>query len=195
LQGLNIAFAPQLTEAIMNGTFRRSLAAALLAVILLGTSACVSRGGAESPVLSQASRTAITDQVRSVVAESARAYESPECSSGKLSWYPTQPPYVHFAAEDQIITLTTLEEIEAYCRRLTQGRLSTHETIQEQTVQVLTPDVAYVVTQSLQMSQWRDGRTQTLPTVETAIVAREEGAWRIVYKHISWRDSAGREGQ
>ena len=57
----------------------------------------------------------------------------------------------------------------------------------------LTSDVAYVVTQSVQTTEWRDGRTSVLPTVETAVLMRQHGRWRIVYKHLSWSDVDGQE--
>jgi ketosteroid isomerase-like protein len=70
--------------------------------------------------------------------------------------------------------------------QLKQNRVSAREDIKEQTVHLVTPDVAYVVTRSTQTTQWRDGRVQILPMIETAVVARQAGRWRVLYKHLSW---------
>ena len=64
------------------------------------------------------------------------------------------------------------------CRSITRDRLSATEEIDEQTVNLVTHDVAYVVTRSVQTTRWKDGRTQVLPTVETDIVARQVTAGR-----------------
>lgn len=165
----------------------------LLVVMLLGTTGSATRPAALAQEPLQGAGTDVEETIRTVLAEAQRAYESPTCDQTTASWFPDQPPYVYFAAEDRVITLSTLDDVVAYCQRLTQGRVSSREDVKEQAVHVLTPDVAYVVTQSVQTTEWRDGRTSVLPTVETAVLMRQDGRWRIVYKHLSWSDVDAQE--
>lgn len=165
----------------------------LLVVMLLGNTGCATRPAAIAQEPPQGGRTDVEETIRTVIAEAQRAYESPTCDQTTPSWFPDQPPYVYFAAEDRVMTLSTLEDVVAYCQRLTQGRVSSREDVKEQTVHALTPDVAYVVTQSVQTTEWRDGQTSVLPTVETTVLMRQDGRWRIVYKHLSWSDVDGQE--
>lgn len=165
----------------------------LLVVMLLGNTGCATRPAAIAQEPPQGGRTDVEETILTVLAEAQRAYESPTCDRTTPSWFPDLPPYVYFAAEDRVITLSTLEDVVAYCQRLTLGRVSSREKVKEQTVHALTPDVAYVVTQSVQTTEWRDGRTSVLPTVETAVLMRQDGRWRIVYKHLSWSNVDGQE--
>lgn len=165
----------------------------LLGVVCLGNTGCAARPAAIAQELPQGVGTDVEEAIRTVLAETQRAYESPTCDQTTASWFPDRPPYVYFAAEDRVITLSTLEDVVAYCQRLSQGRVSSREDVKEQTVHALTPDVAYVVTQSVQTTEWRDGRTSVLPTVETAVLMRQGGRWRIMYKHLSWSNVDGQE--
>jgi RNA polymerase sigma factor (TIGR02999 family) len=166
------------------------LTASLPVVLLILAPGCVGSGArtaADQP-MSDAWRAAVADTIMTVLALSQAAYESDDCEGGDDSWMPDDG-YVHFVALDMVIRLEEPDEILALCQRLRRDRVSQREEIDEQTVHLLTPDAAYVVTRSVGTTQWRDGRTQVLPTVETAVMARQGGRWRVVYKHISWRES------
>lgn len=168
------------------------LGPSLGAVLALSGSSCEGDRSAAGRLVTDDWRAAVSDTIRSLIAESARAYESMNCDEHRdLAWLPEQPPFVHFTAEDQIITLATREDVVAYCQRMNQGRSSASEEVESQTVHVLAQDAAYVVTRSVQRTVWQDGRSSEVPTVETAIASRQNGRWRIIYKHISWRDAPG----
>lgn len=168
----------------------RLIPAVLLALLALGGAGCAMGSTAEHRRMTDAWRSAVADTIRTLIAESQQAYESNDCdAAGDVAWLPDRAPLVHFSAEDRVFRLENREEIIAYCNRIAQGRLSTHEELEEQTVHLLTPDAAYVVTRSVATTRSRDGRTEVTPTVETAIAARQRGRWRLVYKHLSWREA------
>lgn len=181
-----------MTHPDLQGT--RSAAALLALVLVLPASASDERTparGADERLRPDTSHAATEDAIRTVIAESAKAYGSNDCERGAdAPWLPDQEPYVHFAAQDRVITLATRDEMVAYCQKLTQNRASVLEDVVQQTVHFVTPDVAYVVTRSNQSTQWRDGRTEVKPVVETAIVAEQGGRWRVIYKHLSWREES-----
>jgi ketosteroid isomerase-like protein len=175
-------------EAVMLSTRIRLIPAVLLAVLALGNGGCAVRPSIDHRPLTDAWRAAVADTIRTLIEASAGHNFMDDCeTAGEIAWLPDQAPLVHFSAEDRIIRLENRDQITAYCRRIARGRISTHEEIEEQTVHLLSADAAYVVTRSTQTTQWQDGRTEVTPTVETAIVARQGGRWRVVYKHLSWR--------
>jgi hypothetical protein len=163
----------------------------ILFVAASASAACVQDPVTDQVILKDEWREALGDTVRDIVTATQQAYETGECeTAGAASWLPESAPLVYFAAQDQLIRLETEDQIVAYCNRLSTGRGSTHEDIQEQTVHVLSPDAAYVVTRSVQTTQWQDGRTDVRPWLETAVLARQGGSWRLMYKHLSWGEPA-----
>jgi ketosteroid isomerase-like protein len=140
-------------------------------------------------------RQAVRDTLLDLVSASQSAYESGNCDQiASLSWLPENPPIVFFAAGDQVIRLDTHDQVASYCERLASRGGSMQEVVQEQTVNTLSLDGAYVVTQSLQSTQWPDGRVDARRWVETAVMSRQGGRWRLVYKHLSWGDTAQARG-
>lgn len=164
----------------------------VLLALVLGSAGCAARAATDHRLMTDAWRAAVADTIRAVVALSQAAHESDDCEGGDNSWMPDDG-HVHYVALDRVIRLESRDEILALCQRLKRDRVSQREQIEEQTVHLLTPDAAYVVTRSVGTTQWRDGRTQVLPTVETAVMARQGDRWRVVYKHISWREPASEQ--
>lgn len=165
---------------------------AVLLILAVGCAGSGARTAEEDRPVTADWRAAVADTIRAVLALSQAAHESDDCEGGDDSWMPDEG-YVHFVALDRVIRLEDPAEILAFCQRLRRDRVSQREEIDEQTVHLLTPDAAYVVTRSVGTTHWRDGRTQVLPTVETAVMARQADRWRVVYKHISWRESPPEE--
>ena len=165
--------------------------AVLLALVALGSAGCTVQPTADHQPMTDTWRAAVTDTILALVAASAGVNFFDDCqTAGDAAWLPDQPPLVHFSAEDQVIRLHDRNEIIAYCNRIAQGRVSTQEEVVEQSVHLPSSEVAYVVSRSNQTTQWQDGRNETIPVVETAIAARQAGRWRILYKHLSWRETA-----
>jgi hypothetical protein len=165
---------------------RRGIQGAI-AVSLMATAMACDGPGVETSDPGGAWRQAVADTILGVLADSERAYESGECNAAAYGWLPESTPLVQFAAEDQVIRLNTREEIDSYCEGLRGTRASISEQIELQDVKVLHRDAALVITRSVQTTEWRDGRTESQPTVETAVLAREGTTWRVIHKHISWR--------
>lgn len=161
-----------------------------LMLLLLVLVACGRQQAADQILLTDEWREALGDSIRNLIAATQLVYESGNCETvADVTWLPEGAPLVFFAAQDQLVRLETQEEIVAYCNRLNAVRASAREDLQEQTVHVLSPDVAFVVTRSVQTTQWQDGRTDVRPWLETAVVARQVGRWRLVYKHLSWGET------
>jgi ketosteroid isomerase-like protein len=62
-------------------------------------------------------------------------------------------------------------------------------TIDSRDVNVLSPEVAYVVRQGDYTMEYRDGRTVVRFGVMTTLWNRVEDAWTMVHLHESWNDN------
>ena len=164
--------------------------AAFALVLIVSGGACMAQPETDRPTLTEAERAAIADTVRTLLGETARAFDSDDCTGIADISTLGDGPFV-LAAQDRIIRLQSRDDMVAMCNAIKRDRLSAEEDIQEQTVHVVTADVAYVVTRNIYTMRWRDGRTEVRPGLETAIFARGAGAWRLLYQHQSWTESAG----
>jgi pimeloyl-ACP methyl ester carboxylesterase len=73
------------------------------------------------------------------------------------------------------------------CRAIKQNRVSAHEDIEDERVEVLGPDAAVLVTRSTYTVRLRDGRTTRRPQVVTTVWSRRSGEWRRMHLHESWQ--------
>ena len=165
-----------------------AIAGALLVGLI--SVACGGTGVSDEPPLGDAWQEAVGDTIRDLISATQQAYESGNCETvADVPWLPDSPPLIYYGAMDQLIRLDTKEQIVGMCNSLASARVSVDEDIQEQSVTILSVDAAFVVTRSVVTTEWRDGRVEVQPTLETAIVARQGGRWRLIYKHLAW--SAG----
>lgn len=162
----------------------RTLIPSLILTLTLGA-AEPSPAGTQS--LTEDERQAIADTIRALLAETARAYASPDCE-GVEDVSVLREGYV-LAERGGIHRFETKDQLVALCHAIKEDRLSEEEEIQEQTVEVLSEDVAYSVTRSVQTTRWRDGRTEVKPTVETVIFVRDADGWGMVHQHLSWSEA------
>lgn len=132
--------------------------------------------------LTDAERAAIADTIRQLSRETARAVDTGECEAAAAA---VGEGFV-LAAQGRTIELGSREDMLALCGRWRQERLSAHEEIDEQTVQVLDRDAAWVLTRSVYTVTFRDGRTSQRPQVVTSVVGRGADGWRLVHLHESW---------
>jgi uncharacterized protein (TIGR02246 family) len=147
---------------------------------------CIASSTHDGPPLTEAERSEIADTITRLITQTAQAFNSDDCEDIANVSTLGDARFV-LAAEDQIITFESRDQMIAMCTAIKRDRLSAEEDIQEQTVHVVSADVAYIVTRNVYTMRWRDGRTEVRPGVETAIFAREDDRWRLLYQHQSWR--------
>lgn len=83
----------------------------------------------------------------------------------------------------------TSDELRQRCSRRESFFSSAHFEISQRDVNVLSPDVAYVVREGDYTMHYLDGRTITRFGVMTTIWNRVETTWKMVHLHESWEES------
>jgi hypothetical protein len=184
---IGAAIGARETEAFMDSNRIRSIPAVLLAVLALGNAGCGARPAAAPELLTDAERAEIADTLRQISREASQTFDSDlDCEEivDRLA-SPRDPGY--FVAQGRLIEPGNREDAVRLCRMIKQDRLSAHEDVQEQRVEVMSRDAAVVVTRGVYTVRYRDSRTIVRPQVVTSVWARNADGWRRVHLHESWQ--------
>ena len=154
-------------------------------LVALTAAGCTTSTSTDPQPLNEVERAAIADTVRRIKREASGTFDSDlDCAEivDRL-WVPGNT----FVAQGRIIDPGGRDEMVGMCRMIKQDRLSAHTEIQDESVEVLARDAAYVVTSSVYTVRFKDGRTMVRPQVVTTVWARRGEAWQRVHLHESWQ--------
>jgi hypothetical protein len=153
----------------------------------LTTGGCVTSPASDPQSLSEAERAAIADTVRRTHHEAAQTFDSDMDCTEIVDRLSVPGGGETLAAQGRIIDPGGRDEMVGMCRMIKQDRLSAHDEIQDERVEVLARDVAYVLTSSVYTVRFNDGRTMVRPQVVTTVWARRSDGWQRVHLHESWQ--------
>jgi hypothetical protein len=153
----------------------------------LSLAGCRAGVGVRSQPLSEVQRASIGDTLRHLYRQSSQTFDSDlDCEQIVARLAPAGQPG-SYVAQGWIVELTGMDDMVRMCRAIKQDRVSAHEDIAEERVEVLGPDAAVLVTRSVYTVRHRDGRTTARPQVVTTVWSRRSGEWRRVHLHESWQ--------
>lgn len=164
-------------------------AGAFIALAGLGF-AIVGCRGAPAPAqlpLTDGERATIGDTVRQLYRESSQAFDSDLDCEAIVDRLAPGGQAGSFVSQGELFELTSLEELVQMCRAIRQNRVSAREEIVDERVEVLSRDAAVLITRGVYTVQRRDGQTLVRPQVVTTVWASQDGEWRRVHLHESWR--------
>lgn len=158
----------------------------LLVLVTLVMGGCQAGPAPDRQLLTEPERTAIADTLRRISREASQTFDSDLDCAEIADRLPISEGFVGFVAQGQLMELGGREDMVAMCRAVKQDRLSAHEEIEEQVVEVLSRDAAFVVTRGVYTVNFTDGRTSSRSQVVTTVWARGTEGWRMVHLHESW---------
>ena len=156
-------------------------------LVALTAAGCTTSTSTDPQPLSEAERAAIADTVRRINREAGETFDSDLDCAGIVDRLSVPGGKESLAAQGRIIDPGGRDEMVGMCRMIKQDRLSAHTEIQDESVEVLARDAAYVVTSSVYTVRFKDGRTMVRPQVVTTVWARRGEAWQRVHLHESWQ--------
>ena len=168
---------------------RRRIIALAAGVIGL---ACGSPQSATTRAVTAAERAALADTIDRLYRQTDAAVDSLSCGEMMQHPLPIVSPFL-YVIEGEFIELSA-DQWAAACEQMAQSRLSAHNEIHDQRVQVLNRDAAFVVSRSTYTVRWKDGRATGQPRVTTTIWSRRPEGWRQVHLHESWPESPASKG-
>jgi hypothetical protein len=165
--------------------------AATAAVVLIGLALAGCRAAApvQSQTLSDAERATIGDTIRHLYRQSSQTFDSDLDCEQIVDRLAPDGQAQSFVSQGRLVEVTSKGALVGICRAIKQDRVSAHENIQDERVEVLGPDAAVLVVRSIYTVRRRDGRTTARPQVVTTAWSRRSGEWRRVHLHESWLPS------
>jgi ketosteroid isomerase-like protein len=156
-------------------------------LVALTTAGCTTSTTADAQPLSESERAAIADTVRRINREAGETFDSDLDCAEIVDRLSVPGGGNTFVAQGRIIDPGGRDEMVGMCRMIKQDRLSAHTEIQDETVEVVSKDAAYVVTSSVYTVRFKDGRTMVRPQVVTTVWARRGEGWQRAHLHESWQ--------
>lgn len=163
---------------------RSAVPLAVLAAGALASAGCAARAPAVPWTGSTAERAALEDTIKRLSRETGAAFDAADCE--RLDLAAIAGRFV-FLAQGRVLELEGPEQMMELCRRIKRDRLSAHDEIQDQKVELLSRDAAYIVQRSVYTIRMRDGTSIVRPQVVTGIWVRRSEGWRLLHLHESWR--------
>ena len=166
----------------------RSVAAIVLTGLHLGLAGCRAGAAVRSQPLSDVERATIGDTIRHLYRQASQTFDSDlDCEQIVDRLAPAGQAGAFVTHGGRLVEPASTDEMVRMCRAIKQNRVSAHEDIDDERVEVLGPDAAVLVTRSIYTVRLRDGRTTRRPQVVTTVWSRRAGEWRRVHLHESWQ--------